>query len=216
MVWNYTTLKRATAGYRGWCSFTTLWNYTTLKLRFACVLRVFVLLPYEITLLSNDNLRDFDLVEFYYLMKLHYSQTVSCCCLPFFSFTTLWNYTTLKQCQVLCLRDRVLLPYEITLLSNGLWYCVWGGIVLLPYEITLLSNSMTLYTTSAMFYYLMKLHYSQTSNENKLRHYNSQGNIIKWLYYKPKIIFLQQFRTYLYPKYKDFLAEVSESCFDFQ
>ena len=66
------------------------------------------------------------------------------------------------------------------------------------------------------FYYLMKLHYSQTSNENKLRHYNSQGNIIKWLYYKPKIIFLQQFRTYLYPKYKDFLAEVSESCFDFQ
>ena len=67
-----------------------------------------------------------------------------------------------------------------------------------------------------MFYYLMKLHYSQTSNENKLRHYNSQGNIIKWLYYKPKIIFLQQFRTYLYPKYKDFLAEVSESCFDFQ
>ena len=66
------------------------------------------------------------------------------------------------------------------------------------------------------FYYLMKLHYSQTSNENKLRHYNSQGNIIKWLYYKPKIIFLQQFRTYLYPKYKDFLAEVIESCFDFQ
>ena len=70
--------------------------------------------------------------------------------------------------------------------------------------------------TRATFYYLMKLHYSQTSNENKLRHYNSQGNIIKWLYYKPKIIFLQQFRTYLYPKYKDFLAEVSESCFDFQ
>ena len=69
---------------------------------------------------------------------------------------------------------------------------------------------------NALFYYLMKLHYSQTSNENKLRHYNSQGNIIKWLYYKPKIIFLQQFRTYLYPKYKDFLAEVSESCFDFQ
>ena len=70
--------------------------------------------------------------------------------------------------------------------------------------------------SALQFYYLMKLHYSQTSNENKLRHYNSQGNIIKWLYYKPKIIFLQQFRTYLYPKYKDFLAEVSESCFDFQ
>ena len=88
--------------------------------------------------------------------------------------------------------------------------------VLLPYEITLLSNNVKYYAYEIEFYYLMKLHYSQTSNENKLRHYNSQGNIIKWLYYKLKIIFLQQFRTYLYPKYKDFLAEVSESCFDFQ
>ena len=128
--------------------------------------------------------------------------------------------------------------YEITLLSNLLCRTKDKSNVLLPYEITLLSNrlrtirrfcpfyylmklhySQTHLLASAivkMFYYLMKLHYSQTSNENKLRHYNSQGNIIKWLYYKPKIIFLQQFRTYLYPKYKDFLAEVSESCFDFQ
>ena len=110
----------------------------------------------------------------------------------------------------------VLLPYEITLLSNI--KCLYSPriVVLLPYEITLLSNQSGITFWSDTFYYLMKLHYSQTSNENKLRHYNSQGNIIKWLYYKPKIIFLQQFRTYLYPKYKDFLAEVSESCFDFQ
>ena len=110
----------------------------------------------------------------------------------------------------------VLLPYEITLLSNTSAIAKPNSRVLLPYEITLLSNSNLAWILYEKFYYLMKLHYSQTSNENKLRHYNSQGNIIKWLYYKPKIIFLQQFRTYLYPKYKDFLAEVSESCFDFQ
>ena len=106
--------------------------------------------------------------------------------------------------------------YEITLLSNLLCRTKDKSNVLLPYEITLLSNRLRTIRRFCPFYYLMKLHYSQTSNENKLRHYNSQGNIIKWLYYKPKIIFLQQFRTYLYPKYKDFLAEVSESCFDFQ
>ena len=106
--------------------------------------------------------------------------------------------------------------YEITLLSNLLCRTKDKSNVLLPYEITLLSNRLRMIRRFCPFYYLMKLHYSQTSNENKLRHYNSQGNIIKWLYYKPKIIFLQQFRTYLYPKYKDFLAEVSESCFDFQ
>ena len=110
----------------------------------------------------------------------------------------------------------VLLPYEITLLSNQPARSAYYTTVLLPYEITLLSNDYSSRQCGTMFYYLMKLHYSQTSNENKLRHYNSQGNIIKWLYYKLKIIFLQQFRTYLYPKYKDFLAEVSESCFDFQ
>ena len=106
--------------------------------------------------------------------------------------------------------------YKITLLSNDTGTLTANIIVLLPYEITLLSNDYSSRQCGTMFYYLMKLHYSQTSNENKLRHYNSQGNIIKWLYYKLKIIFLQQFRTYLYPKYKDFLAEVSESCFDFQ
>ena len=32
-----------------------------------------------------------------------------------------------------------------------------------------------------LFQYLMKLHYSQTSN--KLRHYNAQGNNIRYIYY---------------------------------
>ena len=128
---------------------------------------------YEITLLSNICPFDSFVYWFYYLMKLHYSQT-----LDDMPRTPRRFYYLMK------------LHY-----SQTHWRCG---------------------QKPCRFYYLMKLHYSQTSNENKLRHYNSQGNIIKWLYYKPKIIFLQQFRTYLYPKYKDFLAEVSESCFDFQ
>ena len=68
--------------------------------------------------------------------------------------------------------------------------------VLLPYEITLFSNKYPRSSGSDMFYYLMKLHYSQTSciafllihsfyylmklhysqTSNKLCHYNAQGN----------------------------------------
>ena len=49
-----------------------------------------------------------------------------------------------------------------------------GGLaVLLPYEITLFSNYSQFIIYTSMFYYLMKLHYSQTSN--KLCHYNAQG-----------------------------------------
>ena len=36
-----------------------------------------VLLPYEITLFSNRHMYDYLIHEFYYLMKLHYSQTSS-------------------------------------------------------------------------------------------------------------------------------------------
>ena len=154
-----------------------------------------VLLPYEITLLSNIDLHRVAKAD----VLLPYE-------------ITLLSNLTIKTTRKII----VLLPYEITLLSNFVALALYQRFVLLPYEITLLSNDYSSRQCGTMFYYLMKLHYSQTSNENKLRHYNSQGNIIKWLYYKPKIIFLQQFRTYLYPKYKDFLAEVSESCFDFQ
>ena len=38
--------------------------------------KVIVLLPYEITLLSNDAQAKLGIEKFYYLMKLHYSQTV--------------------------------------------------------------------------------------------------------------------------------------------
>ena len=53
--------------------------------------------------------------------------------------------------------------------------------VSVPYEITLLSNALVVCLKVNWFQYLMKLHYSQTSN--KLRHYNAQGNNIRYIYY---------------------------------
>ena len=53
-LWNYTTLKHWTQRKNIRYCFNTLWNYTTLKPRL-CQSPVFlVLIPYEITLLSND------------------------------------------------------------------------------------------------------------------------------------------------------------------
>ena len=56
----------------------------------------------------------------------------------------------------------VLLPYEITLLSNCVGLAKKQLLVLLPYEITLLSNEQAVESVAREFYYLMKLHYSQT------------------------------------------------------
>ena len=100
-----------------------------------------VLLPYGFTLFSNTNRKEYPYYVFYYLMDLHYSQTVTCSdsASPMFyylmdlhysqtnsckhriscSFTTLWIYTILKQ---LCLWSKglnVLLPYGFTLFSNN-------------------------------------------------------------------------------------------------
>ena len=78
--------------------------------------------------------------RFYYLMKLHYSQTSLKVSLILSSFTTLWNYTILKLLAPLLERTSVLLPYEITLFSNRQRYSRLSIVVLLPYEITLFSN----------------------------------------------------------------------------
>ena len=52
-LWNYTTLKLNPLNLNGALGFTTLWNYTTLKLILIDEGKTIVLLPYEITLLSN-------------------------------------------------------------------------------------------------------------------------------------------------------------------
>ena len=76
-------------------------------------------------------------------MKLHYSQTDFAVSFRCRRFTTLWNYTTLKLALVALEAPTVLLPYEITLLSNNLGKNFSANSVLLPYEITLLSNIST-------------------------------------------------------------------------
>ena len=55
-------------------------------------------------------------------------------------FTTKRNYTTLKLAESIPDSPEVLLPKEITLLSNGLVIDNFINFVLLPKEITLLSN----------------------------------------------------------------------------
>ena len=101
-----------------------------------------VLLPYEITLLSNFSLTDnealyrFTTLWNYTTLKLGLlSRRIAIC------FTTLWNYTTLKLGI-----NEIAEVYGFTTL--------WNYTTLKPYEI---------YTKyPSWFYYLMKLHYSQT------------------------------------------------------
>ena len=56
------------------------------------------------------------------------------------SFTTLWIYTTPKLKTYKERRERVLLPYEFTLLQNSARIIITAVNVLLPYEFTLLQN----------------------------------------------------------------------------
>ena len=73
-------------------------------------------------------------------MKLHYSQTTDTSASPNTSFSTLWNYTTLKPDYLTIDRIDSLVPYEITLLSNRYILFNFSFTSLVPYEITLLSN----------------------------------------------------------------------------
>ena len=98
--------------------FSTLWNYTTLKRESHLLHQGTVSVPYEITLLSNLGVSIPTAGTFQYLMKLHYSQTRIAPITPRNSFSTLWNYTTLKPRRVYSYGWHVSVPYEITLLSN--------------------------------------------------------------------------------------------------
>ena len=140
---------------------------------------------------------------FQYLMKLHYSQTNPSSGSVLTCFSTLWNYTTLKPCRIVTeftsgfstlwnyttlkltyftslelVRFSTLWNYTTLKPSDKLFIVPWVSV---PYEITLLSNIPFGSISQILFQYLMKLHYSQTSN--KLRHYNAQGNNIRYIYY---------------------------------
>ena len=61
-------------------------------------------------------------------------------------------------------RRRVLLPYRFTLFSNIPANITFKINVLLPYRFTLFSNEVKQLERQRGFYYLIDLHYSQTSN----------------------------------------------------
>ena len=77
-----------------------------------------------------------------------------------YEFTLLSNDDTKQKLML-----TVLLPYEFTLLSNYGYAYANEDLVLLPYEFTLLSNRNIALNSSATFYYLMNLHYSQTETQ---------------------------------------------------
>ena len=117
--------------------------------------RASVLLPYRFTLLSNDRCG----VLIYCIVLLPYR------------FTLLSNHK-----QVTAAGRKVLLPYRFTLLSNKSGVEKTTSGVLLPYRFTLLSNIDCRFSCYALFYYLIDLHYSQTSNcESKPRPLHCAG-----------------------------------------
>ena len=120
-LWNYTTLKLVRTVHGHAQGFTTLWNYTTLKLVNRERLVGGVLLPYEITLLSNDSRFSDRRPLFYYLMKLHYSQTRCRKTIWPCQFYYLMKLHYSQTCSCCGAEAQVLLPYEITLLSNLKW-----------------------------------------------------------------------------------------------
>ena len=69
------------------------------------------------------------------------------------------------------------LHYSQTVFLAVVFYAVFQYLMKLHYSQTVFI-AVVFY---AVFQYLMKLHYSQTSN--KLRHYNAQGNNIRYIYY---------------------------------
>ena len=58
---------------------------------------------------------------------------------------------------------KVLLPYRFTLFSNAMIPPTVTAQVLLPYRFTLFSNQAVAKLIFDKFYYLIDLHYSQTS-----------------------------------------------------
>ena len=130
--------------------FTTLWIYTILKRT-----RIFrnlekVLLPYGFTLFSNSALASLNDSKFYYLMDLHYSQTIN----PVVLWAVLFYYLMdLHYSQTNC----------YTVVKHTAFYYLMD----LHY-----SQTPPIFAASAkLFYYLMDLHYSQTLQQFRNIHH---------------------------------------------
>ena len=167
--------------------FTTLQIYTILKLNNAVTEITFVLLPYRFTLFSNYNCREqlkaLVLLPYRFTLfsNLLYRTSTQLSVLLPYRFTLFSNYSQGQDNQ-----GYVLLPYRFTLFSNSKLkarkdklgfttlqiYTILkhnlrtaeGLQVLLPYRFTLFSNPVTGNVFNVEFYYLIDLHYSQTSN----------------------------------------------------
>ena len=75
-----------------------------------------------------------------------------------YRFTLFSNHSMWRKHTLL-----VLLPYRFTLFSNPPLYNWNCCLVLLPYRFTLFSNGINQWKTRYWFYYLIDLHYSQTT-----------------------------------------------------
>ena len=115
--------------------------FETESLNSSVVNRLYLLTPYEFTLLSNEfGMTGLGLL-FYYLMNLHYSQTTLNLSLPATVFYYLMNLHY-SQTQTTIIRD------------TGSFYYLMN----LHYSQTELWSK----ANQTKFYYLMNLHYSQT------------------------------------------------------
>ena len=123
-----------------------------------------VLLPYRFTLFSNAEMQDKPTpavllpYRFTLFSNLHVLFTCGADVLLPYRFTLFSNYwpTTLTS-------HYVLLPYRFTLFSNLSLSMLLSTKVLLPYRFTLFSNDEEIKVANHRFYYLIDLHYSQTS-----------------------------------------------------
>ena len=156
-----------------------------------------VLLPYRFTLFSNIALCK--LTNF--VVLLHYR------------FTLFSNYHS-RRLRI----PTVLLPYRFTLFSNPLRNSCANDAVLLPYRFTLFSNIRYTVIVRVQFYYLIDLHYSQTSNLKlgiKCTHYTMHGKSIR-LFYNICIMIVNKIHTNHYQSQQVFRIQKLLSVLSFQ
>ena len=112
----------------------------------------------------------------------------------------------------------VLLPYRFTLFSNIALCKLTNFVVLLPYRFTLFSNYTDDYDRAVEFYYLIDLHYSQTSNLKlgiKCTHYTMHGKSIR-LFYNICIMIVNKIHTNHYQSQQVFRIQKLLSVLSFQ
>ena len=112
----------------------------------------------------------------------------------------------------------VLLPYRFTLFSNVLPNWAVVVVVLLPYRFTLFSNAPMFVDVAVRFYYLIDLHYSQTSNlklEIKCTHYTVHGKSIR-IFYNICIMIVNKIHTNHYQSQQVFRIQKLLSALSFQ